>query len=67
MGGGGSEMEGLGHCIVARYILRERHRLQNCSNGGTTISGPVRCEVELHGYVTGFCLFFFYAITTVFQ
>lgn len=25
-------------CIVAIHILKERHRLQKCSNGGTTTS-----------------------------
>ena len=38
-------MIGLCHFIVAICILKERHRLQNCSNGGTTTSQKWSGEV----------------------
>ena len=55
-------------CRVVFHILREQHRLQNCSNGEPLLltSGSARCEASLHGCGPNLvCLF--YAITTVFQ
>ena len=45
------------HCHKCMYdgwfVLLSRHKLQICSNGGTTNKyGPARCEAVLHGYGT---------------
>ena len=54
--------------ILALRIFRERRRLQNCSNNGTTTPHEclLRCEAALYGCGTNpVCLF--YAITTLFH
>ena len=56
------------HYIISLCILREQHKLQNCSNGAPLLltSGPAKCEEVHHGCGTSpVCLS--YAIATVFH
>ena len=62
-------MEGLCRCIVVLHILKDWHRLQNCSNVSTQLllaSGWVRSKMVLRGFGRSLvCLFC--TIATVIQ